>query len=103
VIIWWLDYDYPWMTLDFNWMSTLFAPRGSQKNLRMHLDIFWVCGLDTILRTPWFTTMNPYLLIAFSTQLRHLFVKMITFGKIDLAKKTVTRVNPTTNVVTTKK
>jgi hypothetical protein len=44
-----------------------------------------------------FTAMNPYLLIAFCTQLRHLFFKMITFGKVDLAKKATTRVNPTTN------
>lgn len=44
-----------------------------------------------------FTAMNPYFLIAFCTQLRHLFFKMITFGKVDLAKKATTRVNPTSN------
>ncbi len=37
--------------------------------------------------------VNPYLLIIFCTQVRHEFVKMITFGKVDLEIKT-TKVKP---------
>jgi hypothetical protein len=53
----------------------------------LNYDFDWLYYMED-----WFimllATVNPYLMIIFCKQLRQVFVKMITFGKVDLTKVT---------------
>jgi len=66
------------------------------------IDILFTVGYYTLLLdtiddwlTTLFSTVNPYLMIIFCKQVRHSFVKLITFERVDLATVKKINVKPT--------